>query len=347
MSTLAGTESTRSVSLQPPIDDVGMLCLSSYAYARGDDAQPGAPAGQEETIRKHIIEDLAQMPASMGTWEFAWGPGVLGGNLMYAARRKADGQVAMVIRGTTWSQLSNVLEDLEVTCWEHAPWAGSKHAVIAEGAAMGLRHLLNMSAPSFQDGQPSPQRTSALAFLKAEAQGVPGLKVVVTGHSLGGALASVLAPWLASQFASWSAPPPLRCCTFAAPTAGNRAFAEATAPLYGATGSRYFNQYDLVPRAWGALDTLRHLFPDGPATPGWFWAIADVLDLRIRLIGYQHPGMGWMLPTPVQGGDDFEAEVAHQHGCDTYLTAMLQGREERAVRVPLRGGPAPLARRPA
>lgn len=61
--------------------------------------------------------------------------------------------------------------------------------------------------------------------IKPLLQANPGYKLYVTGHSLGGALASVVAFYLACDD---SIPKPVTCITFAAPRVGDSGFREAT-----------------------------------------------------------------------------------------------------------------------
>ena len=89
----------------------------------------------------------------------------------------------------------------------------------------------------------------------------------VTGHSLGGNITSVLTPWIASNVPAFGGsmspltylPPNLCAMTFAAPTAGNTAFAIFlnNNPI---SYQAFFNSNDVVPNAWaitGDLNLIR------------------------------------------------------------------------------------------
>src|SRR5581483_2631925 len=84
--------------------------------------------------------------------------------------------------------------------------------------------------------------------------------LMVTGHSLGGGLAPVLAAWLAWRFGDASR---LKVYTFAAPSPGNAAFAAYFNRLFrdptGKTSTAYriYNTLDLVPNAWATLPTIK------------------------------------------------------------------------------------------
>src|SRR5262249_52455086 len=76
-------------------------------------------------------------------------------------------------------------------------------------------------------------------------------------HSLGGNLATVLAPWLSYQITAANKTPPslFPVFTFAAPTAGNVQFATAFDNLFP-NSWRYYNALDLIPMASVPLTVL-------------------------------------------------------------------------------------------
>lgn len=75
-------------------------------------------------------------------------------------------------------------------------------------------------------------------------------------------LATVFAPWLLFQInqAKLPVPPIFSVLTFAAPTAGNVAFAKQFDASFR-NSWRYYNQLDLVPRASAAVSSIGDLFP--------------------------------------------------------------------------------------
>ena len=100
------------------------------------------------------------------------------------------------------------------------------------------------------------------------------MRVTVTGHSKGGALAPTLALWLKETQTArgdnrgWddSGQATIRCVTFAGPTPGNAAFAkriESALPDH----HRIANDRDIVTHAWekGQLAALGQLYPAGKA----------------------------------------------------------------------------------
>src|SRR5215813_5747403 len=88
-------------------------------------------------------------------------------------------------------------------------WTGSVIALKARMSLLTMRQILRA-----QDGTQSLE-----TFLRAVPEGTP---ILITGHSLGGCLASVLAPCVADWRGSTSS---LAVYTIAAPSPGNADFA--------------------------------------------------------------------------------------------------------------------------
>jgi hypothetical protein len=102
---------------------------------------------------------------------------------------------------------------------------------------------------------------SLLDFLRGRAK-AGTLDLMVTGHSLGGALAIVATAWLNDQlpkveplkFSLWPQ-------TFAAPTMWNAAFATNFAETF--TYSAAVNSNDVVPMGWANLNGVLATYPAG------------------------------------------------------------------------------------
>jgi hypothetical protein len=106
-----------------------------------------------------------------------------------------------------------------------------------------------------RDGAKSPE-----AFLSAALAGIP---ILITGHSLGGCLASALAPCVANWVGSASG---LSIYTIAAPSPGNAEFAAYYNMLFTLQSDhsrafRFFNSLDVVPNPWASLDTVETYYP--------------------------------------------------------------------------------------
>jgi triacylglycerol lipase len=272
--------------------------------------------------RKRVAEHLANSAlATGGEWRIAWGPVETLANLLYVAHSPAANAYAVAIRGTVPTpgpaQLLNVYQDLAVALavpWTHGD---APEASIARGTWDGLRALLSRDSGGLRLD----------AFLEGAMAASPGASIVVTGHSLGGCLASVLAAYLAHRMPGVRVTP----VTFAAPTAGNAAFAAHFDALFPGA-PRYYNRLDVVPMAWAGLDGVGKLFPaPGPRCPAAFRETVRVVSGLLARAGvsYAHPGVGIelagvperrFLRTDVVTA--FTRELVRQHHPDSYLALL-------------------------
>jgi Lipase (class 3) len=222
------------------------MTLSTLAYV-----DENRTATQQQ-MASEINAGLAE--AGYRFWEVAWGPALNANrsNLAYAARNSETGQLAVSIRGSDFSFWLNWIQDLAVmTLVPYNQFVPSASSIsqIARGTASGLRNLLRM-----QDGTESLE-----SFITVAPEGTP---ILITGHSLGGCLASALAPcvadWRGSAFG-------ISVYTIAAPSPGNAEFADYYNALFtdesGSTAFRFFNTLDVVPNAWATLDTVETYYP--------------------------------------------------------------------------------------
>jgi Lipase (class 3) len=223
------------------------MTLSTLAYV-----DENRTATQQQ-MASEINAGLAE--AGYKSWQVAWGPAVNAdrSNLVYAARNSETGELSVSIRGSNFSFWLNWIQDLAVITLvpynQFVPSASST-SQIARGTAIGLRNVLRM-----QDGTESLE-----TFLTAASEGTP---ILITGHSLGGCLASALAPCVAD----WrDSPFGISVYTIAAPSPGNAEFADYYNALFTdqsghSTAFRFFNSLDVVPNAWATLDTVETYYP--------------------------------------------------------------------------------------
>lgn len=199
--------------------------------------------------------DAAKIPTALaavttpGTWSCAWGPVLSsdGANLVYVATCAEDDQTvltAVVVRGTDldFHDVPGLLEQLkqDADVLNMVKWPGGPDgARIAQGTMDGLAKV----------GAMTWNGHSLADFL----HGVVGDRpLIVTGHSLGGCLTSVLAPWLRQQLPAARIVP----VTFAAPSAGNATFAELVHDAAFPDAIRCYNSLDLIPTAWAGLGSM-------------------------------------------------------------------------------------------
>ena len=303
------------------------MTLSTLAYV-----DENRIASQQEMIDE-INAGLDE--AGYRSWEVAWGPALNAdrSNLLYAARNSETGQLAVSIRGSDFSFWLNWLEDLAVirlVPYDQFVPTASKTAQIAYGTAVGLRQVLGM-----QDGTESLE-----TFLTAAPEGTP---ILITGHSLGGCLASALAPCVADWVGNTST---VFVYTIAAPSPGNEDFASYYNVLFNQSGHstafRFFNSLDVVPNAWASLNTVETYYP--PLVP-CSSDISKIIDRAENAVGGKYRQLGELaagsaveLPgtiiTPFAAPrgrmelNPFENalflwEADQQHACTTYQ-ALLQ-----------------------
>ena len=288
--------------------------------------------------------------AGYPSWRVVWGPALNPdrSNLAYAAQNRETGQIAVSIRGSDFSFWLDWVQDLAVIRLvpynEFVPTAGST-AQIAVGTAIGLRQLLRM-----QDGTKSLE-----GFLTAAA----GTPILITGHSLGGCLASALAPCVANWVSGASG---LSVYTIAAPSPGNADFAFYYNTLFtlqsgNSTAFRFFNSLDVVPNAWASLETVETYYPPLVPCPSDINNIVNRAEKAVTgkyvQLGDVTVGSAIELPgalvTPFAahrgrlGLNPFENalflwEAAQQHACTAYqallqtpMTVPAVGRVKRAL----------------
>jgi len=283
-----------------------MMTLAAIAYA------------PVEETRSYLLSTTNPPNATNGNWALAWGPAVTAidrGNLMFVAFNESANQYAIAVRGTYpyfgLALLVDLYEDLDVSHphpWQYPTVSG---ALVAGGTIDGLNDLVKLTSDgvafdTFVDTRIAPS----------------GADILVTGHSLGGALTTVLAPWLAYRLSQSNAKNTVTPYTYAAPTAGNATFASFYTGLFK-NSYRYYNAIDIVPKAWAGLASIRNLYASpGPAYP---WELKDTIDLTLDWlnaikVSYTQPnGDGEVLPGIPSPTSDFFAEALDQHDHNYYL----------------------------
>jgi triacylglycerol lipase len=260
--------------------------------------------------------------ATAGDWSLAWGPIQDSyGNLAYVAVSASTGNYALVIRGSlttfTWAALENWFYDLDVvlqSSWPYFPNAPGCN--VSRGTywqAFGL-------AASTYGGQ------TLASFLM---NSVPSSATLyVTGHSLGGNLATVLASWISAQRgpAAGQPDPHTRPYTFAAPSPGNTVFAAAYNARFP-NSWRYCNVLDVVPNAWDNLTNVNEIYDSYSLyTPVIVQGAVDSMWAALLASGeaygsyYQQTnGSGTPLGPDWLMRADWYTQVGFQHGHNTYL----------------------------
>ena len=149
-----------------------------------------------------------------------------------------------------------VLQDLNVKDQVDWPFSLQKGSKVSVGAMTGLKNILDMRDATLHQ--------SLVQFVDSACSS--GHSLLITGHSLGGNLATVTASWLYDHFHKGPKPAPaLNVITYAAPAAGNLLFATDYLQKFPQS-TRYENVNDIVPKFPVAdrVAELDHLFYPGP-----------------------------------------------------------------------------------
>jgi hypothetical protein len=237
------------------------------------------------------------------------------------AQQASSGAYAIAIRGTQPKDILNWLIDFDI--FRQVPFVGAPGALISSGADLGRQILLRMRLrPAVQAAR--DQRLED--FLKAQAKS--GTPLLVTGHSLGANLASVLAPWIVLNlgYPDDSVYPAL----FAPPTAGNKAFADH----FNGMKHSYvlINDNDVVPRAWNRILEIKKLYSPAPTMPLDLKLAVDLFEATLIGAGvhYEQTRAYWFtaaLESPPAAS--WGAEVGFQHSIATYQTYFSSARSQR------------------
>jgi triacylglycerol lipase len=207
-------------------------------------------------------------------WSAVWQADIdINGNIAFIAYNGSS-QYVVAIRGSllnfSWQAFDNWFhQDLNV--FVQVPWTyptSSSTPKISKGASDGLNDLIGLV-----DSSLGTTPVTMYEFLAANAIG-SGISIGVVGHSLGGNLATVFAPWLLYQFQQNNITPPalFPVMTFAAPAAGNQPFAEAFDTSFPSSW-RYYNEIDIVPMAPASIRSAEALYSPAPE--------ADTIEITV------------------------------------------------------------------
>ena len=278
---------------------------------------------------KKIPDVIAALPGLPGShWRCSWGPATDadGSNLALVATALRESDNAplfqvVVIRGTDkidkhlkghiLGDIEQLYEDLGVMSQKSLPWLPPS-ACIAQGTADGLDVIQNLRWPNIL-----PNRTLEHYLANTQIGPVQDRPpIVVTGHSLGGCLTSVVAPWLA-----WALPGTrVHAISFAGPSAGNQPFVAYLASVIP-TFRRYYNTLDVIPNWWATLGATNSIYSaDGLDTPDLL-IVADWLFNKLDP-HYAQPVTGVPLSGEFTFGLDWRGEAALQHHAQTYQSLL-------------------------
>lgn len=273
----------------------------------------------------------------MPGWKVAWNPLAISGNYAFVATD--SNRYVLAVRGSlisfTEDAFNNwITNDLNVTTQDPWPYSKIEKAAVSHGAWIGWQNLERL--------RDRKTGKSLWSFLSDTVNGQKPL--VITGHSLGGNLATVYGSFLSSKFEKAGHPKNnINVITFAAPAPGNSEFAadfNAKFPF----SERVENTNDIVPKfpCSHKITELSDLYLPGPSASsisvGYksmttkldnvFTLMSTslaVLEMRDGFTGYQHTnGNGKLITISLSGKDTVNtanswfSEAGYQHGMAQY-----------------------------
>ncbi|KAI0555812.1 hypothetical protein F4679DRAFT_6327 [Xylaria curta] len=315
--------------------------------------------GPEAVLQAALKESLNQvLPQLTGNWAISWGPRVYkeknqdsaeGGpdNVWFAAIDDTQKVCVVAIAGTasnSWADIYqdfNVYEVVKFNDWVKL-WSSegipepikstptqddaSTISYCAKGTCVGVWNVLSNISTEAGEGTRIDQYLTGLD---------PSYTVVVTGHSLGGALAPIVALGLVE--AEMAGSHKIKVLPSAGVSPGNASLAADYAttfpkdpPMgedYQVYNTDYYNTFDIVPQAWSTnpnddrnlhniLDKIIHTTGDFRAEVEGYVNLAIDVSKASQIQYTPLPGQNFDGPTPpdlVQSWDEVKVVLGTQH----------------------------------
>ncbi len=301
---------------------------------------------------------INQYPGFTNGWTVIWANDFNDPNYAFVASNNSECIVAIrgsLIQFDKIGYIDWFKEDFNV--FSQDPWttfvpssvSSNYNACISAGAGDGLTDLQAMVDPSTNVTLPN----FLLGIISDYNQ-----PVTITGHSLGGNLASVFAPWMqwylnndpSSKFYGSNTPYPyMQVFTFAAPAAGNVDFADYYNTLFAGNSFRFYNTNDIIPMCPASIGSVANMYGGGPdandisvtidghqiTLHDFFDGVRDAVDLDMFKNGY----FGYMQTNGNEGSfsftlpidpsytansiDDWMKQAGNQHAGVNYLAYFL------------------------
>jgi Lipase (class 3) len=229
-----------------------LTCLSFNLTGRSADAI----CKKFKTAVENVLSNDAAKEL-IGTWKLVWGPVVYAdafigaqasvNSMFIAAPAEHPEQVVIAIAGTNGNSLVGwMIEDFNVE--DTIPWPYGKTSLkphISKGVAYGLGKLQHLAEKNTNTNT----EVTAEDYLAAH----PSItQIMVTGHSLGGALAPLYSLYLEDTKPDWnpSGLAAISCLATAGQTSGNVDFSKYYGERLASSTCRVWNSMDIVPHAF-------------------------------------------------------------------------------------------------
>jgi hypothetical protein len=285
-------------------------------------------------MRNAIVSHLEQPDLPTGNkWKVVWGPAVNDPNMWYIAsgpNSLGPASLALVIRGTNMTSLAAIRQDAELTLVPFADPTTPADVRIAQGFADAFSRLMQAT---------DARGESAFQFLGRTLE--IGTALDVIGHSLGGAMAPIVA--LAAQ--RFFHRTKVRAFPFGGQTPGNGAFARWYVESFPDQPSRWINDIDIIPMWYGDLDAMMNLYGPNNPCPDYIKALVLLITNRHEYVAlpgahvyhgvrYETPGAKWF-------AWEEQASQQHQHLYYMYLTGIPTEVIDRRLGPPWLPPPGP------
>ncbi|MGR6035593.1 MAG: lipase family protein [Candidatus Nitrosoglobus sp.] len=284
----------------------------------------------ENEVRNQIQQQLETLEPVKGNWKLVWGPSLFKfpllakyrDNTVYVVQSLEDkSQYVIAISGTNPYEITDwIFEDFLVA--QTHPWqygaCSPVGARISSSAALSLAILQNLKPCQGIPGA----NLRLIDFLNSATN---ASSITVTGHSLGGEMASTAVLWLAdTQGECWDRQnnAKLYAYCYAGATAGNSSWASYFHQQLGDRAHRIWNSLDVVPHAWqiSSLKQIPDLYKPWIDPPFWAKPLLDIVIASVAaedytqiaaIAGDYQPLNGKVNTTPEWA--TFTSQVAYQH----------------------------------
>jgi hypothetical protein len=237
-------------------------------------------------------------------------------NVLFIVKDKVAEEYAVVFGGPHFkfglSFLFDLFENLDIAHQIPMPYPRLGEAKISAGI---LETIAEFDTLTF-DG-----RTVAGLLNDISAR----TRVYVTGHSIGGAVATAYSAKLAcNNLPELDIIP----CVFGAPCAGNKAFADLfdkdRAGYLFAGSARYINRLDMIPYLWNNLSEISLLDFKNIKCPVEFNQCLECMDklLILARVAYAQPPAQCQFKGKAEPDFGFYHQLMHQHSPNTYLSLL-------------------------